>query len=418
MELAQSTLSASFIDKGAKQLLLKLLARLEQGQLVLHDGSECHRFGKAGCDLHAELVVQDPAFYRRLLLGGSIAAGETWVEGLWTSPEPVALVRLLARNLPLLDALERRLGWLSFPFNKVRHWFNRNTLTGSRANIAAHYDLGNTLYQGFLDDHMQYSSAIYPHPDATLEEGQQAKLYTICERLELGPDDHLLEIGTGWGGLAVYAARHYGCRVTTTTISRAQHDYAKAWIEREGLGDRITLLLEDYRKLEGRYDKLVSIEMIEAVGHAFLPDYFRQLSRLLKPGGRLLIQAITIADQRHAQYLRGVDFIQRYIFPGGCLPCVSQMAGLLARETDMQLVRLHDHGHHYARTLAHWCERFLALAPELPKLGYSQDFIRLWHFYFAYCEGGFWERAISLVQLEAAKPGPHGWSGDLPAHGR
>jgi len=315
MELAQSTLSASFIDKGAKQLLLKLLARLEQGQLVLHDGSECHRFGKAGSDLHAELVVQDPAFYRRLLLGGSIAAGETWVEGLWTSPEPVALVRLLARNLPLLDALERRLGWLSFPFNKVRHWFNRNTLTGSRANIAAHYDLGNTLYQGFLDDHMQYSSAIYPHPDATLEEGQQAKLRTICERLELGPDDHLLEIGTGWGGLAVYAARHYGCRVTTTTISRAQHDYAKAWIEREGLGDRITLLLEDYRKLEGRYDKLVSIEMIEAVGHAFLPDYFRQLSRLLKPGGRLLIQAITIADQRHAQYLRGVDFIQRYIFP-------------------------------------------------------------------------------------------------------
>jgi cyclopropane-fatty-acyl-phospholipid synthase len=417
MELAQSTLSASFIDKGARQLLLRLLGRLEHGQLLLRDGGERHSFGAAGSDLHAELVVLDPAFYRRLLQGGSIAAGETWVEGLWTSPDPVALVRLLARNLALLDNLERRLGWLSFPFNKVRHWLNRNTLTGSRSNIAAHYDLGNALYQGFLDSHMQYSSAIYPHPDASLEEGQQAKLRTICERLALGPDDHLLEIGTGWGGLAVYAARHHGCRVTTTTISRAQHDYAKAWIEREGLGDRITLLLEDYRKLEGRYDKLVSIEMIEAVGHAFLPDYFRQLSRLLKPGGRLLIQAITIADQRHAQYLRGVDFIQRYIFPGGCLPCVSQMAGLLARETDMQLVRLHDHGHHYARTLAHWCERFLALAPELPRLGYSQDFIRLWHFYFAYCEGGFWERAISLVQLEAAKPGPHGWAGDLPVSG-
>ena len=254
-------------------------------------------------------------------------------------------------------------------------------------------------------------------PDATLEEGQQAKLRTICERLELGPEDHLLEIGTGWGGSA-HAARHYGCRVTTTTISQAQHDYAKAWIEREGAGDRITLLLEDYRKLEGRCDKLVSIEMIEAVGHAFPPDYFRQLSRLLKPGGRLLIQAITIADQRHAQYLRKTsDFIQRYIFPGGCLPCVSQMAGLLARETDMQLVRLHDHGHHYARTLAHWCERFLALAPELPELGYSQDFIRLWHFYFAYREGGFWERAISLVQLEAPSRGPMAGPG-LPASGR
>jgi cyclopropane-fatty-acyl-phospholipid synthase len=402
------------LDKAAKQLLLKLLERLTDGQLLLREGSEHHSLGVTGTDLYAELVVQDPAFYRRLLLGGSIAAGETWVEGLWSSPDPVALVRLLARNQTLLDSLERRLGWLSFPFNKARHWLNRNTLTGSRSNIAAHYDLGNTLYQGFLDSHMQYSSGIYPHPEASLEEAQQAKLRTICERLELGPQDHLLEIGTGWGGLAIYAARHYGCRVTTTTISQAQHDYARAWIDKEGLQDRITLLLEDYRHLQGTYDKLVSIEMIEAVGHAFLPDYFRQLSRLLTPGGRLLIQAITIADQRHGQYLRNVDFIQRYIFPGGCLPSVSQMATLLARETDMQLVRLHDHGQHYARTLAHWCERFLALAPELPTLGYSQDFIRLWHFYFAYCEGGFWERAISLVQLEAAKPGAAGWSGDVP----
>ncbi|PJG58285.1 SAM-dependent methyltransferase [Aeromonas cavernicola] len=417
MELVQSSVSASLLDKGSKQLLLNLLSHLSHGQLLIREGDECFTFGVSGDELVAEVVVQDPAFYRRLLQGGSIAAGETWVEGMWSSPDLVALVRLLARNMTLLDKLERRLGWLTFPFNKVRHWLNRNTLTGSRANIAAHYDLGNSLYQGFLDSHMQYSSAIYPEADATLEEGQQAKLRTICERLELGPQDHLLEIGTGWGGLAVYAARHYGCRVTTTTISQAQHNYAKAWIAREGLDDRITLLLEDYRNLTGTYDKLVSIEMIEAVGHAFLPDYFRQLSRLLNPDGRLLIQAITIADQRHAQYLRSVDFIQRYIFPGGCLPSVSQMAGLLARETDMQLVRLHDHGHHYARTLGHWCERFLALAPDLPKLGYSQDFIRLWHFYFAYCEGGFWERAISLVQLEAAKPGPAGWSGDLPVSG-
>ncbi|MGK4473872.1 class I SAM-dependent methyltransferase [Aeromonas molluscorum] len=414
MELVQSPTSMTFIDRWARDLVLGLLPRLEQGHLLLRDGERRLSFGDPAAELQTELVVQDPSFYRRLLLGGSIAAGETWVEGLWTSPDPVALVRLLVRNMTLLDKLERRLSWLSFPFNKVRHWINRNTLTGSRSNIAAHYDLGNRLYQGFLDSQMQYSSAIYPHAEASLEAAQEAKLRTICERLELGPDDHLLEIGTGWGGLAIYAARHYGCRVTTTTISQAQHDYACDWIAREGLGDRITLLLEDYRKLEGTFDKLVSIEMIEAVGHAFLPDYFRQLSRLLKPGGRLLIQAITIADQRHAQYVRSVDFIQRYIFPGGCLPSVSQMAGLIAKETDMQLVRLHDHGHHYARTLAHWRERFLALAPELPKLGYSQDFMRLWHFYFAYCEGGFWERAISLVQLEAAKPGPAGWHGGLP----
>lgn len=414
MELVQLTTPISSLDRLARQLVIKLLGHLQQGQLLLRDGEARLMFGEVGSDLQAEVVVVDPAFYRRLLLGGSIAAGETWVEGLWTSPAPVTLVRLLARNMAMLDRLERRFGWLSFPLNKLRHWGSRNTLTGSRVNIAAHYDLGNQLYQGFLDSHMQYSSAIYPTADATLEEGQQAKLRTICERLALGPEDHLLEIGTGWGGLAIYAARHYGCRVTTTTISQAQHDHARDWIAAAGLEDRITLLLEDYRKLEGSYDKLVSIEMIEAVGHAFLPDYFRQLSRLIKPGGRLLIQAITIADQRHAQYVRSVDFIQRYIFPGGCLPSVSQLAGLLARETDMQLVRLHDHGHHYARTLAHWCERFLALAPELPRLGYSQDFIRLWHFYFAYCEGGFWERAISLVQLEAAKPGPDGWLGDGP----
>ncbi|MGL5225381.1 MAG: SAM-dependent methyltransferase, partial [Aeromonas sp.] len=245
MELVQSSHSATFIEKGAKQLLLKLLGRLGHGQLVLQDGGERHSFGVAGTDLQAELLVQDPAFYRRLLLGGSIAAGETWVEGLWTSPDPVALVRLLARNMALLDNLEQRLGWLSFPFNKARHWLNRNTLTGSRSNIAAHYDLGNTLYQGFLDSHMQYSSAIYPSAEASLEEGQQAKLRTICERLALSPTDHLLEIGTGWGGLAVYAARHYGCKVTTTTISQAQHDYAKGWIAKEGLADRITLLQVD-----------------------------------------------------------------------------------------------------------------------------------------------------------------------------
>ncbi len=398
MELAQSTLSASFIDKGARQLLLNLLGRLEHGQLLLRDGGERHSFGVAGTDLHAELVVQDPAFYRRLLLGGSIAAGETWVEGLWTSPDPVALVRLLARNLTLLDSLERRLGWLSFPFNKVRHWLNRNTLTGSRSNIAAHYDLGNTLYQGFLDSHMQYSSAIYPSAEATLEEGQQAKLRTICERLELGPDDHLLEIGTGWGGLAVYAARHYGCRVTTTTISRAQHDYAKEWIAREGLGDRITLLLEDYRKLEGTYDKLVSIEMIEAVGLDFLPGYFRACADRLQPGGRMLLQSIVIADHLYEEARRSVDFIQKYIFPGGALPSVSVIESL-ARQVGLRRSGIDDIGAHYARTLRDWRERFMAQQPAVRTLGFTDEFIRLWEFYFAYCEGGFLERAIGNVQV-------------------
>ncbi|QSX40286.1 SAM-dependent methyltransferase [Shewanella cyperi] len=412
MELVAPSRPLSQLDRMARNIVLRLLPRLRDGQLTLIDESDgdcqIHRFGTAG-ELYAELCVSDGRFWRRLLLGGSIAAGETWVEGLWQSPDPVALVRLLARNMSLLDTLERRLGWLTFPFNRLRHLANRNTLTGSRANIAAHYDLGNAMYQGFLDPNMQYSSAIYPHGGASLDEAQRHKLDLICQRLALQPGDHLLEIGTGWGGLAIHAAKHYGCHVTTTTISRAQHDYARIWIEHEGLGDRITLLLEDYRALEGQFDKLVSIEMIEAVGHAFLPDYFQRLSNLLKPGGRLLLQAITIADQRFEQYLKGVDFIQRYIFPGGCLPSVSHMTNLLARNTDMTLVRLHDHGLHYAQTLRDWSQRFLAMAPELRRQGYSDDFIRLWHFYFAYCEGGFRERSISLVHFEAAKPGAGSW---------
>ena len=403
MELAQSTLSASFIDKGARQLLLNLLGRLEHGQLLLRDGGERHSFGVAGTDLHAELVVQDPAFYRRLLLGGSIAAGETWVEGLWTSPDPVALVQLLARNLTLLDSLERRLGWLSFPFNKVRHWLNRNTLTGSRSNIAAHYDLGNTLYQGFLDSHMQYSSAIYPSADATLEEGQQAKLRTICERLELGPDDHLLEIGTGWGALAEYAARHYGCRVTTTTLSREQHRWATERMARAGLQDRVEVLLCDYRDLRGEYDKLVSVEMIEAVGQRYLPAFFRTCQARLRPGGRMALQAITIQDQRYRDYSKSVDFIQRYIFPGGFLPSITAMSELMTRHTDFVVRNLFDMGPDYARTLAHWRQRFTHAWQDIEKLGFDERFRRMWLYYFGYCEAGFNARTISVVQLTAER---------------
>lgn len=414
MELVIPSRPLGRLDRLARTTLLELLSHLQGGELTIIDESEQPaRQWRCGAQsgIVASVRVCDARFWRRLLLGGSIAAGETWVEGMWESSELAQVVQLLARNLPLLDRLERRLSWLTFPLNRLRHLKNRNTLTGSRANIAAHYDLGNAMYQGFLDQHMQYSSAVYPSEQATLDEAQAHKLDLICQRLELSPEDHLLEIGTGWGGLAIHAARHYGCKVTTTTISQAQHDYARAWIEREGLSDRITLLLQDYRQLEGQFDKLVSIEMIEAVGHAFLPGYFQQLSRLLRPGGRMLLQAITIADQRFDSYLKGVDFIQRYIFPGGCLPSVSHMTELLTRHTDMTLVRLHDHGVHYAKTLREWCQRFLAMKPELLRQGYSEDFIRLWHFYFAYCEGGFLERTISLVHFEAAKPGSGSWGG-------
>ena len=273
------------------------------------------------------------------------------------------------------------------------------------SNIAAHYDLGNDMYQLILDSHMQYSSAIYPHAEASLLQAQEYKLKRICDRLDLQPDEHLIEIGTGWGGLACYAARHYGCRVTTTTLSQEQYDHARQRIIEQGLEDRVTLLLKDYRELDGQYDKLVSVEMIEAVGHQYFHVYFRKLEQLLKPEGRMLIQAITIADQNFDQYRKSVDFIQRYIFPGGCLPSVSEMCRHLKEQTSMTLTQLNDYGHHYAKTIAEWTERFHSASSQLRDLGYDMDFQRLWKFYFAYCEGGFREGTISLVHFEAAKPG-------------
>ncbi|WP_375057774.1 class I SAM-dependent methyltransferase [Zobellella sp. DQSA1] len=393
------------LERWARRLAFSLLSGLKGGGLTVLDGEDRFEFGDRGGELQACIRVLDPRFYRRLMTGGSIGAAESWVEGGWHSPDLTALVRLFARNLQVLDGLERRLGWLTTPWHKIRHRRNRNSRAGSRANIAAHYDLGNEMYELFLDPLMQYSSAVFPGPGATLEQAQEHKLRLICDRLELKASDHLLEIGTGWGGLACFAAKFYGCRVTSTTLSRAQFEHARARVAREGLEDRVTLLLDDYRDLRGRYDKLVSVEMIEAVGHRYLPTYFRTLDRLLKSDGRMLIQAITITDRRYDQYRKGVDFIQRYIFPGGCLPSVSEMYRHLREQTDMSLTRLHDYGLHYAETLKIWAERFRQAEARLKALGYGQDFHRLWAFYFAYCEGGFREGSIGLVHFEAAKPG-------------
>ncbi|WP_445400082.1 class I SAM-dependent methyltransferase [Zobellella sp. An-6] len=405
METTLSMAEPRRLERWARRLAFSLLSGLKGGGLTVQDGDDRFEFGERSAELQASILVLDPRFYRRLMTGGSIGAAESWVEGGWHSPDLTALVRLFARNLQVLDGLERRLGWLTIPWHKVRHRRNRNSRAGSRANIAAHYDLGNDLYRLFLDPLMQYSSAVFPDANASLEQGQEHKLRLICERLELKASDHLLEIGTGWGGLACFAATRYGCRVTTTTLSRAQFEHARARVAQEGLEDRVTLLLEDYRDLRGRYDKLVSVEMIEAVGHQYLPAYFRTLDRLLKPDGRMLLQAITISDQRYDQYRKGVDFIQRYIFPGGCLPSVSEMCRHLKEQTDMSLIRLHDYGLHYAETLKIWAERFHLAEARLKALGYGQDFHRLWAFYFAYCEGGFREGSIGLVHFEAAKPG-------------
>lgn len=396
--------SPGLLQRVARQQLFKLLTQLKGAGITIHEPDNDYFFGDETAELQASISVLDPDFYYRLLIGGSIGAGESWIEELWTTPDLTQVIRVFARSMSLLEKLEKRLAWITLPFYKLTHRFNRNTKAGSRSNIAAHYDLGNDMYALFLDPLMQYSSAIYPSPDASLAEAQQHKLKTICDKLALSSDDHLLEIGTGWGGLACYAAKHYGCRVTTTTLSDAQYQIAKERVKQDGLEEQITLLKEDYRDLTGQYDKLVSIEMIEAVGHEYLPVYFKTLDRLLKPNGKLLIQSITINDQRYEQYRKAVDFIQRYIFPGGCLPSVSEMCHQLKKQTDMTLTRLSSHGHDYAQTLKHWTMSSREAATEMKNLGYDEDFQRLWHFYFAYCEGGFREGTVNLVQFEAAKP--------------
>jgi cyclopropane-fatty-acyl-phospholipid synthase len=313
-------------------------------------------------------------------------------------------MRLFLVNRDAMDLIESGMARATTPLLKLAHWYHRNTRTGSRRNIHAHYDLGNDLFQLFLDPTMMYSAAVFPRPEATLEEASVHKLDLICRKLELEPSDHLLEIGTGWGGLALHAARSYGCRVTTTTISRNQFDFATRRISDAGLSDRVTVVGEDYRDLKGQFDKLVSVEMIEAVGHRYLPTYFRVCSERLKPAGRMLLQSIVIADRHYAQARRSVDFIQKYVFPGGALPSASAILSSVARCTDLQLTGLHDIGQDYARTLSIWRERFLGRLADVRRLGYPDEFARMWEWYLAYCEGGFVERAISAVQLVFDKP--------------
>lgn len=400
----------SSVNSHARKLVLQFLHAITHGTLIIHDdhvgGLTIHRDDS----ITATLTVHDPLFYRRLLWGGDVAAGEMWMQGQWSSPDPVQVIRLLARNQAVFDKLEARLRWLTAPLNRLRHFLTRNTLQGARKNIAQHYDLGNEMYRLFLDPEMQYSSALFSHPNQSLADAQNNKLKTLCQTLDLQAHDHLLEIGSGWGGLAMYAARHYGCKVTTVTLSQEQFAFAKARIQAEGLQDRVTILLQDYRHIQGQFDKVVSIEMIEAVGEAFLPGYFAKIASLLTPQGRFLIQGITIRDQRYQVYRSQTDFIRRYIFPGGFLPSLSVILDTLTRHTDLNVVQMHDFGHHYARTLHLWRAAFNEHAFAIQQLGASDEFMRLWDFYFAYCEAGFLERAISVVHITGCKPSPLAWN--------
>ncbi|AXI63427.1 MULTISPECIES: SAM-dependent methyltransferase [Pseudomonas] len=393
-------ITGSLLRRG----VLRQLAQLKHGQLVVIEDGERQVFGTPGSALLGEIHVLDAAAWGMVAGNGSIGAGEAFIHGYWSSPDLTAVVRVFVSNLEVLDGMEGGLAKIGRPLVRGLHWLNRNTRKGSQKNIAAHYDLGNDLFEQFLDPTMMYSAAQFLSPDDSLEQAQLNKLERICQKLALEPGDHLLEIGTGWGSMALYAAQHYGCKVTTTTLSKEQYAFTARRIESLGLQDRVTLLLKDYRDLTGQYDKLVSIEMIEAVGHRFLPTYFKQCAHLLKSNGLMLLQAITIRDQRYEQAKRGVDFIQRYIFPGGALPCVQKMLEIVSRDTDMNLLHMEDFGLHYARTLRLWHENFRHAHGRLSELGYDDYFLRLWEFYLCYCEGGFLERTIGTAQLLLAKP--------------
>ena len=392
-------------DQLARRLVLGQLRRLEKGILRIQEPSGTIELGRPADDgLEAELVIHDSSVWRDMVTGGSIGAAEAYVAGDWESPDLVALLRFFARNIDRMNEFEDRFAWLSKPALKGLHWLNRNSETGSRKNIRAHYDLGNELFERFLDPTMMYSAAIFPDEDSSLEEASRYKLDRICQKLDLQPGDRVIEIGTGWGGFALHAAREYGCHVTTTTISSEQFDWVQQRVREEGLGDQIELLFEDYRALEGQYDKLVSIEMIEAVGPQYLDSYLRQIGQLIKPDGLALIQAITIPEQRYRRALRNVDFIQRYIFPGSFIPSVGAILGAVASETDLVLSHVEDIGFHYARTLHCWRENFEAESDRIRALGYDEAFQRLWRYYFAYCEAGFAERRIGDAQILFARP--------------
>ncbi|TAJ19070.1 MAG: class I SAM-dependent methyltransferase [Planctomycetota bacterium] len=385
--------------------VLARLDRIDSGALCVRRGGTVHVFGRAaGAHPPAAIEVRDPRFWQAVALRGSIGAGEAYADGWWSSDDPAAVARLFVRNRAVLDGLDGRMAALARPLWRALHALRRNTLTGSRANIAAHYDLSNDFFALFLDDTLTYSCGLYERPGASLREASLAKIDRILDRLALAPSDHLLEIGSGWGALAERAAATRGCRVTTTTISRQQHAYAAQRFARAGLGGRVTLLDADYRRLEGRYDKLVSVEMIEAVGSAYLDEFFARCGALLAPRGRMVLQAITISDQHHDQALRSVDFIQRHIFPGCYIPSVAALASSVARTSDLRIVALEDIGPHYARTLADWRRNLRARWQEALALGHSERLLRLWEFYFAYCEGGFAERFLGTAQLVLERP--------------
>lgn len=394
----------TFRDRAAEMLLRRVAPAVRDGYIEVEDGPERFVIGDENAALRTSIQVRHPAFYRSVIRGGVVGAAEAYMDGAWTCSDLTALIRIIQRNEDALRTLDS--GWARFaaPIRKAIHRLRRNTRIGSKRNIAKHYDLGNDFYRLFLDETMTYSSGYFERTDATMSEASIAKIDRLCRMLRLEASDHLVEIGSGWGAFAIHAAGTYGCRVTTTTISREQFVYAAERIREAGLEDRIELLFKDYRDLTGTYDKLVSVEMIEAVGYEYFDDYFAQCSRLLKPEGLMAIQAITTADQRFETGKKDVDFIKRYIFPGGCLPSIASMADSVTRATDLRLIGLDDIAPHYAETLRRWRMRFDENRAAIRALGYDERFLRMWEFYLRYCEAAFDEHYTAVVHALFAKP--------------
>ena len=394
-----------FINAASKKAVSRRLDQLKHGAVDLYDSTGRSSHGNGHHEQSASLIVRNPHFYRETLIGGGLGFAESYLDGHWETPDLAELLRVFVRDIAVAHQHDKGLARLKEPLLRVGSRLARNTLRGSRKNIAAHYDLGNEFFSLFLDETMTYSSGVFYSNADSLQDASINKLDRICQKLDLNPDHHVLETGTGWGSFAIHAARHYGCRVTTTTISHSQHTLAKQRIQEAGLCNLVTPILQDYRDLNGSYDKVVSIEMIEAVGHQYLNRYFGDCSEMLKPDGQMLLQFISMPDHRYKQYLKTSDFIRKHVFPGSCCPSLSAVYSAIAASTDLRGVQYEDITAHYSMTLEHWRVRFEENIEQVRELGYPEQFIRMWRYYLCYCIAGFAERYIGVGQLLLNKPG-------------
>ena len=404
-EKIKTPTKATFLTSVFKNGLKKKLSHLNVGCISVVDGVDKFSFGDTGSELQVNVQVHSQEFYVMTGSGGAMGIAEAYILGYWTSDDVVMLMRIILKNRSIMLSLNDGFAKILSPINKLIHRSRQNTLKGSKENILAHYDLSNDFYKLWLDPTMTYSCAYFKDTNTTLEDASIEKLDRMCRKLKLSEKDNILEVGTGWGSFSIHAAKNYGCSITTTTISDAQYEYAKARVVEEGLESKINVINKDYRKLDGQYDKIVSIEMIEAVGYEYISEYFRKLSSLLKPDGLMALQGITYNDQNFDTYKDSVDFIKKYIFPGSCLISISQIIDVIKNKTDLSMIDMEDITRHYAETLNRWRKNFMNVLPEVKEMGYSKAFINMWEFYFLYCEAGFLERNIGDVQLVFAKSG-------------